>query len=535
MTRQEYYAKNEILDRLGEQGYPTYASLLSKFDVNLTSDPNVVGYTEIGKGRIVLNKGLSIDQVSTVVRHEILHNFLKHMQRMEEKLGKEVWGKRTKQMHEASNIAGDYEISNKGYTEKDKQIVRNIYLNGETLQGLVTEDQHPDWVDLSLEEMYDKLIPEMEKSEQQMQNSLQSDSGDSTAGNSQAGGPSKSTSSKSGSKTGNKRGLSIGDKGDPEIQKAEDLKRRANAVSDDAGELIKQANKEGDSEAADQAQKAKDTADKAGDEAGNLADGLKGEKPSTKEAEKQQENAGVPTEQKPFGDPEKIAARLKELERIVSNADGDLDKALSETRSAKYKEKQEKGDLEAKKYKDSPLTRFRESLNGFLRSETDYGRDKTWRRFSKNYSNSGLIRPGTARNIGGKIPKINVYFDQSSSWDSEKIAVGRQAIATLNKYVQRREVEIKVFYFSDEIFTDQNSPLSQHATSAGPDIIEHIQDTSADNVIIMTDDDFDDQGDWKSVDPISVPGGVWFLFKGGESMTIQKYLKGKKLTKSFKI
>lgn len=530
MTRQEYYAKNEILDRLGEQGYPTYASLLSKFDVNLTSDPGVVGYTEIGKGRIVLNKGLDIDQVSTVVRHEILHNFLKHMQRMEEKLGKEVWGKRTKQMHEASNIAGDYEISNRGYTEKDKQIARNISLNGETLQGLVTEDQHPDWVDLSLEEMYDKLIPEMEKSEQQMQNSLQSDSSNSGSDSSQAGG-----ADKSGSSGGGKRRLSIGDKGDPEIQKAEDLERRANAVSDDAGELIKQANKEGDSKTADQAQKAKDAVDKAGDEAGNLADGLKGEKPSTKEAEKQQEAAGVPTEQKPFGDPEKINARLKELERILSNADDDLDKALSETRSAKYKEKQEKGDLAAKKYKDSPLTRFRESLNGFLRSETDYGRDKTWRRFSKNYSNSGLIRPGTARNIGGKIPKINVYFDQSSSWDSEKISVGRQAIATLNKYVQRREVEIKVFYFSDEIFTDPNSPLSQQATSAGPDIIEHIQETKADNVIIMTDGDFDYQGNWKSVDPISVPGGVWFLFKDGESKTIQKYLKGKKLTKSFKI
>ena len=530
MTRQEYYAKNEILDRLGEQGYPTYANLLSKFDVNLTSDPSVVGYTEPEKGRIVLNKGLSIDQVSTIVRHEILHNFLKHMQRMEDKLGKDVWGKRTKQMHEASNIAGDYEISNRGYTEKDKQIIRNIYLNGKTLSGLVTEDQHPDWVDLSLEEMYDKLIPEMEKSKQQMQGSLSSDGGesdDSGSGDSQG---QDDDSSGSGS-----RGLSIGDKGDPKIQEAEEIERQANAVSDDAGELIKQAKKEGDSKTEDQAQKAKDAADKAGDEAGDLADGLKGKKPSDKKAEKQLEDAGVPTEKKPFGDPEKIKARLEDLKRILSNADGELDKALSETRSAKYKEKQEKGDIAARQYKDSPLTRFRESLNGFLRSETDYGRDKTWRRFSKSYVGSGLIRPGTARNVGGKIPKINVYFDQSSSWDSEKIAVGRQAIATLNKYVQRKEVEIKVFYFSDEIFSDPKDPRSQHATSAGPDIIEHIQDTRADNVIIMTDGDFDYQGEWKRVDPISVPGGVWFLFKGGESTTIQKYLKGKKLTKSFKI
>lgn len=525
MTRLEYYAKNEILDRLGEQGYPTYASLLNKFDVNLTSDPGVVGYTEPAKGRIVLNKGLNIDQVSTIVRHEILHNFLKHMQRMEDKLGKDVWKKRTLLMHDASNIAGDYEISNRGYTEKDKQIARNIYLNGETLSGLVTEDQHPDWVDLSLEEMYDKLLPEMEKSKQQVQGFLSSDGEESDSSQDQRDGSSK----------GGSRGLSIGDKGDPKIQEAEEIERQANAVSDDAGELIKKADKDGDSKTKNQAQKAKDAADKTGDEAGNLADGLKGKKPSDKKAEKQLEDAGVPTEKKPFGDPEKIKARLEDLKRLLSNADGDLDKALSETRSAKYKEKQEKGDIAARQYKDSPLARFRESLNGFLRSETDYGRSKTWRRFSKNYSDSGLIRPGTARNISGKIPKINVYFDQSSSWNSEKIAVGRQAIATLNKYVQRKEVEIKVFYFSDEIFSDPKDPRSQQATSAGPDIIEHIQDTKADNVIIMTDGDFDYQGEWKRVDPISVPGGVWFLFKGGESTTIRKYLKGKKLTKSFKI
>jgi len=31
------------------------------------------------------------------------------------------------------------------------------------LKGLVTESDHPEWVDLSIEDMYDELIKEMKK------------------------------------------------------------------------------------------------------------------------------------------------------------------------------------------------------------------------------------------------------------------------------------------------------------------------------------------------------------------------------------
>jgi len=180
MTNQEYWAKQEILDRLGEQGYPTYAKLLNKFDVNLTADPDVIGYTEPERARIVLNKGLNIDQVSVVVRHEILHNFLKHMQRMEDKLGSDIWKSRTPEMMETSNIAGDYEISNRGYTDADKKTVRALRLNDKVLQGLVTEDQHPDWVNLSLEEMYDKLMEEKKKEENKLKQDLEKNRGTDT-------------------------------------------------------------------------------------------------------------------------------------------------------------------------------------------------------------------------------------------------------------------------------------------------------------------------------------------------------------------
>ena len=150
-------AKNEIINILRKQGYPTYARLVDLFDIFLTDDPNVVGYMIPGKAKIVLNQNLSINQVSTIVRHEILHEYLTHGPRQQEfdkahpELNPEFGG-------DVSNIAADFEISNRGYTDADKTIARAIKLGDKVLQGLVTEDQYPDWKDMTYEEMYRKLL-----------------------------------------------------------------------------------------------------------------------------------------------------------------------------------------------------------------------------------------------------------------------------------------------------------------------------------------------------------------------------------------
>ena len=71
-------AKAQIIKILREQGYPTYARLVDFFDIYLTDDPKVIGYMIPGKAKIVLNKDLNIDQVSTIVRHEVLHEYFTH-------------------------------------------------------------------------------------------------------------------------------------------------------------------------------------------------------------------------------------------------------------------------------------------------------------------------------------------------------------------------------------------------------------------------------------------------------------------------
>lgn len=194
-TRAEINAQVAVIHLLNEEGYPTYAKLFRKFRLHLTADPDVVGYMIPDKGEIVLNRTLRENQISLIVRHEILHEYLQHSARILQKLGATSYnindyfdGREDEETgHKYSlqdlkdinydsttaNIAGDMEISNRGYTEEDKDTARNIEINGVKVSGLVTEDHNPAWVDYSVEELYDAVCAErteaMEKIRKQME------------------------------------------------------------------------------------------------------------------------------------------------------------------------------------------------------------------------------------------------------------------------------------------------------------------------------------------------------------------------------
>lgn len=185
MTREEKMTKDYIWRKLSEEGYPTYANIFWNLDLHLTAAPRVVGYMEPTTGTITINRNLDEDQFSVIIRHEILHNYLKHEKRLLDYLA-ELRGldpddlteldidelKQELYKNDTFNVAADYEISNRGYTEEDKQTVRQILLNGQELKGLVTEDDHPEWVDWSVEDMYDALIKEKKEAEQEAKNDM---------------------------------------------------------------------------------------------------------------------------------------------------------------------------------------------------------------------------------------------------------------------------------------------------------------------------------------------------------------------------
>lgn len=181
MTKQEKLLKLWLIRKLKSQGYLTYAKILREFDVQILSkNSSAVAYLDPAKGLFAMHPTLDDNQVSVIIRHEILHAYLQHEKRLLDKLAKEhnlnpnelddyTITELKKELYSNSlfNIAGDYEISNKGYTEKDKEVVRNLIFNGRVVSGLVTEDDHPDWVDMSIEEMFDEL----RKQKQQDKNS----------------------------------------------------------------------------------------------------------------------------------------------------------------------------------------------------------------------------------------------------------------------------------------------------------------------------------------------------------------------------
>ena len=584
MTRRERLGRDQIVKKMSKDGYPTYASILELFDLHLTKDPSVIGYMVPEEGIICINENLDIEQVSVIVRHEILHEFLEHAKR----------GKASKiPMGQLSNMAADYEISNLGYTDADKAAVRSIKLGDQILQGLVTDYDHPDWVDKTFEEMYQELAKESPQSKQTPQigdrgskqiqdaedaqrraerikdQAQQSESqanqelqdmdmdgegeGKAASGDPMEGGAGGSSSSGSGDQEGEDSSSSDGD-GNSESDEDQDGEGNSSG-SGDADSDDKEQGADGDKPSKKErgkyddeeyknmspeekkkerarrrreaAKKLKEEADKLVDEIKDVLDEAKGNSSGQSDSSSQGGPTGKSDEV--FDTPEEQAERAERIAKI-KRALSDLTKAEEakrESTSSIIKEKAVKAEKNLNKYRQSSLTRFTESLNKFIRDQIARARNASWSHINKKYVYSGLLRPGTSSSARGNVPLINVYFDRSGSWDSDKTEKGKQAISTLNKYVTRGEIVLKLYYFNDKIL--DVDPGGRGGTYGEP-IMEHIRQTKPNNVIVLTDSDISDIRT-----PVQVPGAVWLLWYGGKSENLAKNLSGKQLTKEFRI
>lgn len=522
VTREEYLAKKQIMDKLAKEGYPTYAQLLDLFDLNLTNDPNVVGFMVPNKGVIVLNRNLDIDQVSTIVRHEILHEYLSHALRMERHLGKEAYDKRSPSIHDLINIAADYEISNRGYTEKDKNIIRAIKLNGKVLHGLVTEDDHPDWVDWSVEEMYDELKKQYDKDMealkplmeliQQLNQQMDKDI----------------EKAEQIEREANDISNELGNGGGSSSEKSDDEKQKGNSGSGDGeSEPGKGDEEKSDAQkAADEiAKQAKDLADQMKDKQGGTAHNQnKGEK--GKPGGQHQKDGGevfdTPNEN---AEKVKIAKKLKTIEQAF---DQYKDALAAEDYKKISKEKAIKAEKELKKYRANPITNFKISLQDLVKRQVGINRDLSWSRPNRRYQGTGILAQGRA--IRNKpIPVINVYFDVSGSVQPY-VESSRAALSVLKNFVDRGLIKVNLYYVSTRLSSNEND-----STGGGADgdlIMDHIRATKPTNVVIVTDGDAD--GKYPRT---VIPGGVYFLFPNKNYIPkgLIAALSGEKATRTFYI
>ena len=494
MTARDEAAKEQIIRKLRSEGYPTYARLFDLFDLNLTDNPDVVGYMLPGKAKIVLNENLSIDQVSTIVRHEILHEWLSHGARSE-KFNKEHPDLLPD--HDTSNIAADYEISNIGYTDKDKRAARAIILGDKTLKGLVTEDQYPGWEDKSFEEMYEELLKKNLEEKKQLLNLLKQlhkmlpeDEDDQS--------PSMG-SGQSSSDRQNNDGMG-GGQGFSDNQNDNNSNSSAGTHGSEPGQGQPKADK------------AQQALDDAKDEIKDI-DEEKAQQGSVFDSDKQQKERS------------ELAKRVEQIRKLLNDPDiqrqgkGESQRAVQKARLIRQAELNDR-------YTSNPLVRFTLDLNNFIKKQTEDYRDYTWTRFNNAALMVGLIKPGITDYAEKNIPEINVYWDVSGSFSNPAKTEGaRRAIATLQKYVRDKKIKIKTWYFANRVSsTEQNAG----GGTEGQPILDHIQATKPANVIVITDSDISD-----CRTPTTVPGAVWFLFYDGESKNLREYLRGKLETRSY--
>ena len=515
MTARDEAAKEQIIRKLRSEGYPTYARLFDLFDLNLTDNPDVVGYMLPGKAKIVLNENLSIDQVSTIVRHEILHEWLSHGARSE-KFNKEHPDLLPD--HDTSNIAADYEISNVGYTDKDKRAARAIILGDKTLQGLVTEDQYPGWEDKSFEEMYEKLLKKNLEEKKQLLNLLKQlhkmlpeDEDDQS---------SSMDSGQSSSVSQNNNGM--GDSQSPSDNQNDDNSNSSAGTNSsepnpgDGGVPV-----DGESQSGDQQGRKQSKADKAQQALDDTIDDIK----DIDKEKAQQGNVFDSDEQQK--ERSELAKRVEQIRKLLNDPDIQR-QGKDESQRAVHKDRLIKQAKLADRYKSNPLVKFTLDLNNFIKQQTASYRGSTWTRFNKTAVRTGLIKRGITSYAQTDIPEINVYWDVSGSFsDPRKTEGARRAIATLQKYVREKKIKIKTWYFANRVSsTEQNAG----GGTEGQPILDHIQATKPANVIVITDSDISD-----CRTPTTVPGAVWFLFYDSESTNLREYLRGKLETRSYLI
>ena len=247
-------------------------------------------------------------------------------------------------------------------------------------------------------------------------------------------------------------------------------------------------------------------------------------------------DAGEAYDEAALADPETEEARQQRIKDIQNFFDDQAtaDEIERESQRKIDRELARKKAADMNTIKNSKIQQFNTSLRRFLNNELERQREHTWQKPHMGYEHTGIIRQGIRREENENKPSINVYFDQSGSWDDSDIQTGMEAIGVLKNYEDRGEITVKLYYFSNNIYDDPAEARADGGTGAGAKLIAHIQTTNPDNVIIMTDDDIGSY--WIEIydaPKIRVKGAVWFLFRKKPSPALPIWLKGAKQNLQF--
>ena len=537
-------AKRQIMKILNNDGYRAYAEFLSKLNVKLV-DPKVCMTAQIdNKGTISINRTLNADQVSVIVRHEILHLRLDHFNRLykwlEKHPGKEPTDPLARQIfYQMNNVAADMEISNRGYTTKDKRAIRSLMFGDEILSGIVTEDEYPDWVDLTFEEMFDRLleikkndIEEAEKLSNQIKKSFKLDKDDWKRIEQQIDDMRNQNQQNQSDGEQQKRNSPVPFESGPKNQSREGKSDEKAVAAGNSNPNSGDSNVDGTDDSSNNGSN-KPSKDASNNELDKLSNDAKEGAAKQDKLDQKESDPNTPfktaeeveEEQRQIANFKKILSELRDLEERMDQEDQEA--ISSEQRQRALEKARKPAKINTTPIQDDKLDKFRLSLNKFIYNEVEEEESDTYSKANMSYEGSGIIMPGHGYK-DRSLPLINVYWDMSGSFyfSPEKTKAAEQAIATLQKYVRAGKIKMNVYYHGDEVTSERPDGPTGNNGSA---ILEHIQATKPSNVIVISDGDIDCYGP-----NTVVPGAVWMIFYNDVAYQFINNLRGKKLTRVFR-
>lgn len=123
----------------------------------------------------LVNKDLFY-QLGVLIRHELLHNLLMHHIRMINQFNDLQLNhlEKSGSFLRLHNVICDFEVGDKGYSQKDRRTIKNMVLNGKAIGGLLTDD-YRDWVNMSLEDMFLECRKELDELHAKIQQGMEID------------------------------------------------------------------------------------------------------------------------------------------------------------------------------------------------------------------------------------------------------------------------------------------------------------------------------------------------------------------------
>ena len=204
-------------------------------------------------------------------------------------------------------------------------------------------------------------------------------------------------------------------------------------------------------------------------------------------------------------------------DEILDQIKQDTDDRRTAVARAKAREMERIKAETEKMSKVSSISGFGSDLQRAIKSQIRLAKkpEDSYLRPNATYAGSKYIMPGQKILEKRNKSTINVYFDVSGSVSGAALELAKKTLASLDYYVRKGLVQYNIYYFADEVSANR-ADVILGGTRGFPEILKHIEATKAKNVIIITDDDFDSQTDWRRCPTITIPGVVWWFWDNHE-------------------